>query len=142
MSVLRVAARLVLRLPSRSPISASMRDQLYWLSVESRVKFKLAILAYKSVHGLAPEYMSAYCVCVPVSRLPGRSHLRSADQWSMLVPRTKTACDNRRSFFFYCSCSSGWNSLPVSPRDFNLSLETSRRKLKLLRRKNFFKKNF
>ena len=77
-SVLRVAARLVLRLPSRSPVSASMRDQLHWLSVESRVKFKLALLAYKSVHGLAPEYLSAYFV--PVSRLPGRSHLRSADQ--------------------------------------------------------------
>ena len=31
-SVLRVATRLVLRLPSRSPVSASMRDQLHWLS--------------------------------------------------------------------------------------------------------------
>ena len=41
-SGLRVAARLVLRLPSRSPISASIRDQLHWLSVESKVKFKLA----------------------------------------------------------------------------------------------------
>ena len=77
-SGLRVAARLVLRLPSRLPVSASMRDKLHWLSVDSRVKFKLALLAYKSVHGLAPEYLSAYCV--PVSRLPGRSYLRSADQ--------------------------------------------------------------
>ena len=94
-SVLRVAARLVLRLPSHSPISASMRDQLHWLSVESRVKFKLAHLAYKSVHGLAPEYLSA--CCVPVSRLPGHSHLRSANQWTMFVPRTKT--DNRPSGF-------------------------------------------
>ena len=126
-SVLRVAARLVLRLPSRSPVSASMRDQLYWLSVESRVKFKLALLAYKSVHGLAPEYLSAYCI--PVSRLPGRSHLRSADQWTMLVPRTKTVTIGPRGF--YCSCPSVWNSLPVSLRDFKLSLETFRRNLKL-----------
>ena len=84
-SVLRVAARLVPRLPSRSPFSAWMRDQLHWLSVESRVKFKLALLAYKSVHGLAPEYLFAYCV--PVSGLPGRSHFRSADRWTMFVPR-------------------------------------------------------
>ena len=34
-SVLRVAARLVLRLSSCSPISASMRDQLHWLSFVS-----------------------------------------------------------------------------------------------------------
>ena len=87
-SVLRVAARLVLRLPSHSPVSALLRDQLHWLSVESRVKFKLVLLAYKSVHGLAPEYLSVYCI--PVSRLPGRSHLRSSDQGTMLVPRTKT----------------------------------------------------
>ena len=32
---------------------------------------------------------------------------------------------------FYCLCPSIWNSLPVSLRDFNLSLETFRRKLKL-----------
>ena len=126
-SGLRVAARLVLRLPSRSPVSTSMRDQLHWLSVESRVKFELALLAYKSVHGLAPEYLSAYCV--PVSPMPGRSHLRSADQWTMLVPRTKTVTIGPRGF--YCSCPSVWNSLPVSLRDFNLSLETFRRKLKL-----------
>ena len=126
-SVLRVAARLVLRLPSRSPVSTLMRDQLHWLSVESRVKFKLALLAYKSVHGLAPEYLSAYCV--PVSRMPGRTHLRSAGQWTMLVPRTKTVTIGPRGF--YCSCPSVWNSLPASLRDFNLSLETFRQKLKL-----------
>ena len=126
-SVLRVAARLVLRLPSRSPVSTLMRDQLHWLSVESRVKFKLALLAYKSVHGLAPEYLSAYCVLV--SRMPGRSHLWSAGQWTMLVPRTKTVTIGPRGF--YCSCPSVRNSLPASLRDFNLSLETFRRKLKL-----------
>ena len=118
-SVLRVAARLVLRLPSRSPVSTLMRDQLYWLCVESRVKFKLALLAYKSVHGLAPEYLSAYCV--PVLRMPGRTHLRSAG--------TKTVTIGPRGF--YCSCPSVWNSLPASLRDFNLSLETFRQKLKL-----------
>ena len=107
-SVLRVAARLVLRLPSRSPVSTLMRDQLHWLCIESRVKFKLALLAYKSVHGLAPEYLSAYCV--PVSRMPGRTHLRSAGQWTMLVPRTKTVTIGPRGF--YCSCPSVWNSLP------------------------------
>ena len=98
-SVLRVAARLVLRLPSRSPVSTLMHDQLHWLSVESRVKFKLALRAYKSVHGLAPEYLSAFCV--PVSRMPGRSHLRSAGQWTMLVPRTKTMTIGPRGFLLF-----------------------------------------
>ena len=100
-SVLCVAARLVLRLPSRSPVSASMRDQLHWLNVESRVKFKLALLDYKSVHGLAPE-----CTCLPTAfqlraLLPGRSHLRSADQWTMLVLRNKTVTIGPRGFLLF-----------------------------------------
>ena len=95
------------RLLKWSPVSTLMRDQLHWLSVESRVKFKLALLAYKSVHGLAPEYLSAYCV--PVSRMPDCLHLWSAGQWTMLVPRTKTVTIGPRGF--YCSCPSVWNSL-------------------------------
>ena len=73
-SVLRVAARLILRLPSRSSVSASMRVQLHWLNMDERISFKIALLAYKSIHGLAPAYLSSYCI--PVSSLPGRSHLR------------------------------------------------------------------
>ena len=76
---------------------------------------------------MAPEYLSAYYV--PVSRMPCRSHLRSADQWTMLVPRTKTVTIDPRGF--YCSCPSVWNSLPASLRDISFSLETFRRKLKL-----------
>ena len=91
------------------------------------MKFKLALLAYKSVHGLAPKYLSAYCV--PVLHLPGRSHLLYADQWTMLVLRTETVTIGPRGF--YCSCRSVWNSLAVSLRDFNLSLETFRLEIKL-----------
>ena len=64
----------------------------------------LALLAYKSVHGLAPEYLSAYCVLV--SHMPGRSHLRSADQWTMFVPRTKTVTVGPRGIFTVCALAS------------------------------------
>ena len=77
-SVLCVAARLILRLPSRSSVSAAMRVQLHWLNMDERISFKIALLAYKSIHGLAPAYLSTYCI--PVSSLPGRSHLRSAGE--------------------------------------------------------------
>jgi len=40
-SVLRVAARLVLGLKGRAPISAVMSDSLHWLSFPQRVTFKL-----------------------------------------------------------------------------------------------------
>ena len=96
-SVILVAARLFLQLLSRSPIFVLMQGQLNWLSVESSVKFKLALLAYKSVH------LSAYCV--PVSCLPGRSHLRFADQWTMFVPRTKTVTISPRFFTVHALAS-------------------------------------
>jgi len=39
-SVLRAAARLVLGLPGRAPVSAAMHDTLHWLSFPQRVTFK------------------------------------------------------------------------------------------------------
>ena len=56
-SVLRAAARLVLGLP----VSAAMHDTLHWLSFPQRVTFKLCLLTYKCLHGLAPDYLSRFC---------------------------------------------------------------------------------
>ena len=56
-SVLREAARLVLGLPGRAPVSAAMHDTLHWLSFPQRVTFKLCLLTYKCLHGLAPDYL-------------------------------------------------------------------------------------
>ena len=125
-SVLCVAARLILRLRSRSSVSASMRVQLHWLNMDERISFKIALLAYKSIHGLAPTYLSSYCI--PISSLPGRSHLRSAGEWKMLVPRTKTVTLGPGSFFW--ASPNTWNALPVPLRDFELSLDSFKRKLK------------
>ena len=89
---------------------------LHWLNMDERISFKIALLAYKSIHGLAPAYLSTYCI--PVSSLPGRSHLRSAGEWKMLVPRTKTVRLSPQGFFW--ACPSTWNALPVPLRDFEL----------------------
>ena len=42
-SVLRAAARLVLGLPGRAPVSAVMSDSLHWLNFPQRVTFKLCL---------------------------------------------------------------------------------------------------
>jgi len=55
-SVLRAAARFILQLPSRALVSAYMRDTLHWLSYPQRITFKLCLLTYKCLHGLAPPY--------------------------------------------------------------------------------------
>ena len=87
--VLRSAARLVLSLPSRAPVSAAMHDTLHWLYFPQRITYKLALLAYKCLHGLAPEYLSTTCVLL--STLSGRPHLSSSEDNKLFVSRYLTA---------------------------------------------------
>ena len=71
-SVLRSAARLIIQVPSRAPVSGVMRDVLHWLSFPQRVTFKLCLLIYKCLHGLAPQYLSR--CCIPLAAVPEHLH--------------------------------------------------------------------
>jgi len=67
--------------------------QLYWLPVRQRITFKLAMITYKWLHGLAPSYLAD--VCIPISSVVGRWQLRSADSGTLIVPRTRTTIGRR-----------------------------------------------
>jgi len=54
-------------------ITPVLRD-LYWLPVRQRISFKLAMMVYKCLYGLAPSYLAD--VCTPVSSVVGRWQLR------------------------------------------------------------------
>jgi len=88
-SVLRATTRLVLGLHGRVPVSVAMHDTLHWLSFPERVTFKLCLLTYKCLHGLAPDYLSRFCTLL--TSIPGRPLLRSADTNKLMVPRSCTA---------------------------------------------------
>jgi len=108
-SVLCAAARLIIQVPSHAPVSGVMRDVLHWLSFPQRVSFKLCLLTYKCLHGLAPQYLSVSRCCIPLAAVPGRSQLRSADEGHLLVPRTSTSTLGPRAFYSFGPAS--WNSL-------------------------------
>ena len=57
-SVLRAAARLVLRKLKYDSISADMRDRLHWLPVKQRIEFKICVLVFKCRSSEAPVYLS------------------------------------------------------------------------------------
>ena len=61
-TVMRVAARLVLRKRKFDPISADIRDCLHWLPIRSRIDFELGLLVYKCLHGIAPAYLTEMLV--------------------------------------------------------------------------------
>ena len=94
----------------------------------SRVRYKIGLLVYKCLHGLAPRYLSDFCVPVQVSTT--RSSLRSAQSQECLltVSRTKTKTIGPRGFFH--SSPTVWNSLLDDLRDPELSIGCFRNKLK------------
>jgi len=64
-------------------------EDLHWLPVSQRVVFKMALMVWKCVHGVAPAYLSN--LCVPATAISGRQHLRLAATGTLLVPRVQTA---------------------------------------------------
>jgi len=99
--------------------------ELHWLPVRKRIVYKLAVTVYKCLHGLAPPYLAIDCV--PVTSLPSRRHLRSAESGCLAVTGTMTNLDSRN---FAVAGAKVWNSLPVDLRLLSRSLHIFGHKLK------------
>ena len=118
--VMNSAARVVSNTPKFDSglISRLLHDKLHWLDVADRVKFKLAVLVYRCLHGTAPFYMTESCT--QTADVVSSQHLRSASQQRMIVPRYRMDCYGRRCFAV--AGPSTWNSLLDSLLDSALSL--------------------
>ena len=123
-SVQNAAARYISGAKKFDHISPVLQN-LHWLPIRKRIVFKVATLVYKCLHGIAPPYLAEDCV--PVSSVPGRVQLRSASNYD-LVCSGRSSNSGRRTF-----ASVGpktWNSLPVTLRNPELSIQTFRKQLK------------
>ena len=89
-----------------------MLRQLHWLPVRQRITFKLAMITFKCLHGLAPSYLAD--VCIPVSSVVSRWQLQSADSRALVVPRTR----HDRSERLRCVGPGHMEQLPLWPADF------------------------
>ena len=125
-SVLRAAARLVLRLPKWASVSEAMRTKLHWLPYPERVEFKLCSTIYKCLHNSAPQYLTE--LCIQVATLPGRCHLRSAACGDLFVPATSTKTIGPRGFFYAGPVA--WNRLQPVLKDPSLSFTMFKKLLK------------
>jgi hypothetical protein len=118
------AARLITGTRKYDHITPVLRS-LHWLPVDKRITFKMALLVYKSLHGLTPPYLAQDIT--PVSSVPGRQHLRSATNHRLTTPKTRTELGKRA---FSVSGPTIWNSLPVHLRAPELSAGGFRNYLK------------
>ena len=106
-------------------ITLVLRDP-HWLPVRRRVDYKLALLVYKSLHGLAPPNLADDCILASSDKF--RRRLRSADVDTCIVPRrTRTRFGDRS---FSAAGPRIWNSLPPDLRRPDIELGEFRRLLK------------
>ena len=98
------AARLISRTPKSHHITPVLQ-QFHWLPVKDRISFKLLLLTFKALHGLAPIYISE--LIKPYN--PSRS-LRSSTPNYLSVPKSNTATYGDRCFF---CCRSKTVELPT-----------------------------
>jgi len=85
--------------------------------------YKLCLMTYKCLHGLASPYLAR--LCQPLSAIFGQSQLRSARVEQPLVLRIQTTSMGSRGFHYAAPVS--WNALPPLLRDPKLSLTDSDR---------------
>jgi len=86
-------------------------NKLHWLRARKRITFKLCLLVYKAINGLAPSYLQD--LWVPVTTVSTRAALRSAARGDLVVPRTRRRLGNRA---FCVAGPTAWNSLPPNIR--------------------------
>ena len=82
--------------------------QLHWLKVSWQIGYKLAVLMYKCLHGLAPSYLANQLHHPAESEF--RRHLHSASSHELSVPRTRLSTYGDRAF--PVAAVRIWNNLP------------------------------
>ena len=108
--VQNAAARLIFKESRICHITLLLR-QLQWLPVHARIIFKILLIAFKAIHGLAPEYISSLVRI----RSQGRYNLRS--QEGIILDGLHTS---RRTYktlgdrAFVVAAPKLWNDLPAS----------------------------
>ena len=130
-SVLNAASRVIFHLRSYGRITDALVT-LHWLRVAERIKYKIALLTFRVLHGSAPPYLGPLA---PVRSLPGRRSLRSTGTTRLLVPSAKRSTIGDRAF--PVAVPKTWNALPEDVTS-SLSEYTLRRQLKTW----LFKKSF
>ena len=116
------AARLVARVKKFDHISPVLNN-LHWLTVRKRITFKIFLITYKALHGLAPTYLSELLTVYKPSRC-----LRSEISNLLVVPKCRTKLYEERAFAV--ATPTLWNKLPseiknsASVAAFKTSLKT------------------
>ena len=96
--------------------------ELHWLPIKFRIDYKISLLVFKCLNGLAPPYLSELIEIYVPSR-----NLRSANLFLLKTKVTKYKTLGDRSFSYFAPTV--WNALPIDIRQEN-SISIFKKKLK------------
>ncbi len=100
-------------------------QSLHWLPIKFRISYKILLLTFKALNGLAPAYLTSL-----LSRYNPTRSLRSQNSGLLVVPRIAKSTKGGRAFSYLAPKL--WNSLLDNVRGSNtLSLFKSRLKTHL-----------
>ena len=108
--VLNAEARVTCLIPRFAHITPVLRE-LHWLPVKFRVEFKIALLVFKTLNGLALQYLSELLGVKPRTRYS----LRSDSETLLVIPKVTRKTFGDRAFFH--AGPTVWNALPSSLRN-------------------------
>jgi len=109
------ACRTIFGLKKRDSVQSKLK-QLHWLKIEQRIEFKILLLVYKSINGLAPVYLCELFI----------DHIAGSGRTSnLLIPQQYLQCTRALQI----AGPKLWNSLPSIIRDSS-SVDIFKRQLK------------
>ncbi len=107
--VQNAAARVLTRTRKYEHISPVM-STLHWLPIKHRIDFKILLITYKALNGLAPQYLSELLLHYRPPHL-----LRFQNSGYSIIPRISKSTAGGRSFFYLAPKL--WNNLPNTVRE-------------------------
>ncbi len=107
--VQNAAARVLTRTRKYDHISLVL-STLHWLPIKHCIDFKILLITYKALNGLAPQYLSELLSHYSPSR-----PLRSQNSGHLIIPRISKSTASGRSFS--CLAPKLWNNLPNTVRE-------------------------
>ncbi len=123
--VQNAAARVLTRTRKYDHISPFL-STLHWLPIKHRIDFKIVLITYKALNGLAPQYLSEL-----LSHYSPPCPLRSQNSGHLIIPRISKWTAGGRTFSY--SVPKLWNNLPNTVREADtLCLFKSRLKTHLV----------
>ena len=103
------AARIILQADFMTP-SQLMFQELGWLTFPIRIQYHIGVMVFKSLNGLAPEYLTN--LLTKPSQMHDRN-LRSNDKDILKIPFSRTTYYDKS---FSVTGPRFWNSLPLELR--------------------------